>query len=152
MLILFLVAIMVGIKESAMAKLSAVDDSYAKGKISQRGAKRQSLTKTLKLIEENPPTEEESLCFYVQKLSDLKTSLLFLDNEIENHILATGKFSDDEYCILSEICEDYMDKLNFSSNSLNLKLKSVQNAASSNDLPLPSERRNESIWPKRGLI
>ena len=148
MLILFLVAIMVGIKESAMAKLSAVDDSYAKGKISQRGAKRQSLTKTLKLIEENPPTEEESLCFYVQKLSDLKTSLLFLDNEIENHILATGKFSDDEYCILSEICEDYMDKLNFSSNSLNLKLKSVQNAASSNDLPLPSERRNESIWPK----
>lgn len=85
--------------------------SDLKTNIRKRGSKRQSLTKTVTSIEENPPVSEEDIKFYIDKLSKLQTDVNNLDEAIEKLMLKRGLWTDSEYESQTELCENYSDTL-----------------------------------------
>ena len=111
------------LQNSRSASFSAETKNYIK----QRSYKRQSLAKTLKKIQSDPPSNTQSIEFYITKLNELKQELINLDKSIEKEILENDLFTEEEYGILVEWCEYVRDALNFTV----IDLKSKMNESSS---------------------
>ena len=111
-------------------------DKKCKSLISLRGSKRMSATKTLTTLDETFPCSEADLDFYINKLSELKTTLTELDNDIHMHVLELEVLSDQQFYIISEACESYIDGLNKHLTALKLAIEKLSsnrgNAASNN--------------------
>ena len=101
----------------------AVEDKNSEVKIliKQRGFKRQSLTKSLNAVTQQPPLSLNNIEFYIDKLQNLKQNITKLDNDIDRLILAENQISDADYEGQVVICETYMDNLNLTLTSLKMK-------------------------------
>ena len=120
--------------------------------IKRRGYKRQSLSKTLKALADNPPQTVNDINYFLSKLEDLRPILVGYDNEIELYMLNKDLWDGDTYAEQSEIADTYLDGLrkavcnlksevqnmNTSSNSSpNDSLNSSYNNSNTNKLKLP---------------
>lgn len=106
-----------------LSATAGADSKKVKIKVRQRGATRQSVTKTVNSLEGEPPTSPADVDFLVNKLNDLKVKLVTFDQEINEFMLADDKWDDEEYMRENDICEQYNDKILASLSHL----KSFQN-------------------------
>jgi len=95
-------------------------------KIRLRASKRQSLTKTLNLIDGNFPENNEQILFCINKLKKLESELNALDSEIIDFMLSNQLWTDEELESQSNISENYQDKLSLALIRLNGALSGVR--------------------------
>jgi len=115
-----------------------------------RANKRQSLTKTLNLIDSSFPETNENILFCINKLKKLETELQSLDTEIVNFMLSNGLWTDDQLESQSSVSENYQDKLSLALIRLDSALNNVRtnnpnvqsgSIAASGSAPLPLKPR-----------
>ena len=73
------------------------NDEAKKSLVQRRGFKRQSITKTLSKISNDPPTNAVGTIFYKQKLNKLISECGVLDAQIEEFMLSNSLWSDGEF-------------------------------------------------------
>ena len=129
--------------DSIDKKIAAILDPKFKSDIMLRRFKRQSLTKTLKSLEETPPRSQTDLSFYKNKLIELKNNLLSYDADIAYFLSDGAVLSGEEFCTFSEIAEDYMDRLNRAVDKISVDLEAL--LAVPNPSPVQKE---EKVLPK----
>ena len=96
-----------------------------KSSIKIRGHKRISTTKTLQALDQNFPSDETELKLFFDKLSEGKKSLSDLDSTINREILDLEVVTDEQFYILSDACDSYLDRLNMHLTSLKLSIENL---------------------------
>jgi len=114
-------------------------------KIRLRSSKRQSLTKTLKSLEQKFPDTLEQILFYKSKLKKLESELSSLDNDIELLMLSSGVWDDNELETQSSVKEQYSDDLTLALIKLNdaeagFNLNGSQPSVPNSQTPGPATR------------
>lgn len=121
--------------------------STLKLKNQQRSGKRQSVTKTLNIMNASPPVSVADVSFYVSKLEKLEICLLNLDSEIEACMVDDGigiEFWEEHF----EACETYQDSIGRALGHL----RAVRTGASPNsDAGVPGSGRSGGALPKLKL-
>ena len=81
----------------------------------------------MQALDQKFPSDETELKFFFDKLSEGKKSLSDLDSTINREILDLEVVTNEQFYILSDACDSYLDRLNMHLTSLKL---SIENLAS----------------------
>jgi len=123
----------------------------------QRGAKRQSVTKTINTIRGSSALNEANINFYIDKLTELKSDLIKLDGDTESDMIVNTSLSQYDWEQHSESCEAYQDNIGLTLTLLKSELKRLSTAtvresgseqSGSNSSSLPKLKLPEVQLPK----
>lgn len=125
------------------------DENIIKSKIKRRGAKRSSLTKTIKKIDALPASAAElDIKFLLNKLEQLSKNISVLDEEIETFMLTNNDWTDRVYEDHSYVTEAYSDKAIRAINLLESLLHKSDSMVKNNSV---LDNGNNYVTPKLKL-